>query len=267
MNEKKKKDIKNPLTKTILTWILYWILYMILVTIQGLLDHGEVVFGVTGFMTNLRFLFIGIMILVLYWLLHRKEMPGFLSVKNTGKGLLMGWSLLLISFFIMLSDFVQKFPLGNFFAAVVMGISPGLCEEVMFRIIPLSTVRRLPGKNKQKALFITYLMTGIAFGLIHAFNVLVGADRLNSLIQVLYAVGIGLLFAGIYLLTNNLWIGIILHSLVDFAGLITVSDQQAGGVLEESRNLLSNAIVLIFTVIIYINAFLVWRKMKEEKIF
>ncbi len=107
----------------------------------------------------------------------------------------------------------------------------------------------------------------MGFGLVHAFNVLIGADPVSTMLQVLYAVGMGLLFGGLYLLTGNLWVTVILHSFLDFASFMSASGQEAGGVLKESNNWLSNVVILIYTVLIYINAFLIWRKMKEKKIF
>ena len=262
-----KKICKHPLGKTFLTFFLYGILYVVLVNVKGLFEGGRTFLGSTYAFSNIFDILIGILILMLYWVLHRKDLKDFFTVKKTGKGLLMGWSLLFLGFSMWFLNFIQGVPQGNVIVALIMGIAPGFCEELLFRIIPISTIKRLPAKNKKKALFITYLVSGMGFGLIHAFNVLVGADPVNTIIQVLYAVGIGLLFGGLYLITSNLWVTVILHSFLDFASLLTVSGQQTGGVLEEANNWQSNVLILIYTGLIYINAFLVWRKMKEEKIF
>lgn len=267
MSEKKKRSTKHPLGKTFLTFFLYGVLYVVLVNVKGMFVGDIRILGSEYAFSNLLDILIGIFVLILYWALHRKELGDFFTVKKIGKGLLMGWSLLFLGCSMLILNFIQGVPMGNFVVALLMGIAPGFCEELLFRIIPFSTIKRLPAGNIRKALFITYLVTGMGFGLIHAFNVLVGANPVSTMIQVLYAIAIGLVFGGIYLITNNLWITILLHSFVDFSSLLTASGQETGGVLEEANNWQSNVLILIYTVLIYVNAFLVWRKMKEEKIF
>lgn len=261
-----KKITKHPLRKTFLTFFLYGILYVVLVNVKGLFEGGRTFLGSQYAFSNIFDILIGILILMLYWGLHRKDLKDFFTVKNTGKGLLTGWSLWFLCFSMWFLNFIQGIPQENVIVALIRGL-PRFCEELLFRIIPISTIKRLPAKNKEKALFITYLVSGMGFGLIHAFNVLIGADPGNTIIQVLYAVGMGLLFGGIYLITNNLWITVILHSFVDFASFLPVTERQTGSVLEEANNWQSNVVILIYTVLIYVNAYMVWRKMREEKIF
>lgn len=262
-----KKIIKHPLGKTFFTFFLYGVLYVVLVNVKGIFTQGVIVLGNEYVFSDALDILIGFFVLILYWGLHRKDLKDFFIVRRTGKGLLMGWSLLLVGSTMWFINFIQGIPQGNFFVALIMGIAPGFCEEVIFRIIPISTIQRLPAQNKKQALLITYLVSGMGFGLVHAFNVLIGADPVSTMLQVLYAVGMGLLFGGLYLLTGNLWVTVILHSFLDFASFMSASGQEAGGVLKESNNWLSNVVILIYTVLIYINAFLIWRKMKEKKIF
>ncbi len=97
-------------------------------------------------------------------------------------------------------------------------IRPGLWEEVAFRgvVIPL-----LSKKYKQ---ILTILISGIIFGLAHAFNIigvlLSGGPHIYTLFQVIYTTLIGFSMGYMYLKTKSLLPSIIYHYLIDTVGLI-----------------------------------------------
>ncbi|HUW89301.1 MAG TPA: CPBP family intramembrane glutamic endopeptidase, partial [Candidatus Nanopelagicaceae bacterium] len=97
-------------------------------------------------------------------------------------------------------------------------IRPGLWEEVAFRgvVIPLLS-------KKYKKIF-TILISGIIFGLAHAFNVigvlLSGGPHILTLFQVIYTTLIGFSMGYMYLKTKSLLPSIIYHYLIDTVGLI-----------------------------------------------
>jgi membrane protease YdiL (CAAX protease family) len=97
-------------------------------------------------------------------------------------------------------------------------IRPGLWEEVAFRgvVVPLLS-------RKYKKLC-TILISGVIFGLAHAFNLigvlLVGGDYILTLFQVIYTTLIGFSMGYMYLKTKSLLPSIIYHYLIDTVGLI-----------------------------------------------
>jgi len=96
-------------------------------------------------------------------------------------------------------------------------IRPGLWEEVAFRgvLIPLLSKR-------YKNVF-TILISGVIFGLAHAFNIigvlLSGGPHIYTFFQVIYASLLGFSMGYMYLKTKSLWPSIIYHYLVDTVGL------------------------------------------------
>ncbi len=95
---------------------------------------------------------------------------------------------------------------------------PGIWEEIAFRgvMIPM-----LSKKYSQKK---TIIVSSVVFGLVHGFNIitllLIGANPIGVLFQVIYAAFLGISFAYMYLKTESLLPGIILHYLIDSVGLI-----------------------------------------------
>jgi membrane protease YdiL (CAAX protease family) len=96
-------------------------------------------------------------------------------------------------------------------------IRPGLWEEVAFRgvVIPLLS-------KKYKRIF-TILISGVIFGLAHAFNIipvlLSGGPHFPTAFQVIYTSLLGFSMAYMYLKTKSLLPSIIYHYLLDTVGL------------------------------------------------
>jgi len=97
-------------------------------------------------------------------------------------------------------------------------IRAGLWEEVAFRgvVIPL-----LSRKYKK---ILTILISGIIFGLAHAFNIigvlLSGRPHIDTLFQVIYTTLLGFSMGYMYIKTKSLLPSIIYHYLIDTVGLV-----------------------------------------------
>ena len=97
-------------------------------------------------------------------------------------------------------------------------IRPGLWEEVAYRgiIVPLLS-------KKYNQIF-SILISGVIFGLAHAFNIigvlLSGGNHLLTLFQVIYATLLGFSMGYMYIKTKSLLPTIIYHYLIDTVGLI-----------------------------------------------
>lgn len=84
----------------------------------------------------------------------------------------------------------------------------GFLEEIIFR----GFLFQMMSKDNLKTAII---VTSITFGVGHIINLLNGADFIPTLIQILYCISAGYLFAIIVVKTNSLWPCIITHILIN----------------------------------------------------
>ena len=155
--------------------------------------------------------------------LGRNLLVGFGSFAIYGIILFIGGNLLGVFNFAPEFLFRNPNPLYPGFASFgwfiwIFMIRPGLWEEVAFRgvVIPLLS-------KKYKQIF-SILISGIIFGLAHAFNIigvlLSGGDHISTLFQVIYTTFIGFSMGYMYLKTKSLLPSIIYHYLIDTVGMI-----------------------------------------------
>lgn len=113
-------------------------------------------------------------------------------------------------------------------AAVVHGIGPGVSEEVLCRSVAVSNLMRI-WKDKPSRIVRCMLLSGAAFGLLHAVNAIATGDILAALIQVGYTAGIGMLNGAIFLRSRNLWGVVLLHTLTDISAFLAVFETNVTG--------------------------------------
>ena len=174
---------------------------------------------------------------VLIWIIYRKwfqgQFQGGFVRENLKKGLLMiALPTILLAGMNMVG--IAAYGIGNIPAALVMGIAPGIFEEVAFRGLIISNSMRTV--NSYKGIVLVLISTSVSFGLVHFMNILAGADVNQTITQVCYAIGLGCIFAAAYLRTGNLWVTVIAHSAIDTSAFLTKGLQQASGVLTESTS-------------------------------
>ena len=202
-----------------------------------------------------------ILCLLIYWLHNKRKPKEFFTVRNFGPYLLMGWSIFVVEGITLIENIVQGQKLGSIALAVLMGFSPGIKEEVMFRIIPIAIVMK--GVDKEKNMWIGFFTSGIIFSLIHILNIIAGADPVMSLIQAFYAFCVGLVFAAIYLRTGNMWITIFLHSFTDIIAFLGLEEQQNLGVQVTRVGTWDQLLLIGFGILYLINAIYIFRKSKR----
>ncbi len=205
-----------------------------------------------------------LIVLLLYWFKFRKELHGFFSARQTGKGLLLGWSELGIAIFAIVAGVVMHKTYGSFGVAILSGLQPGVSEEIMCRIIPISFAMRSP-RGKQLVVPVV-IITSLIFGLRHGLNIFFGGDPLSTMFQVLYATASGFLFAAIYMRTGNMWITMVLHSITDIIYYTGAKAQMGNGALSQVTDMSAIVFMLLYTVLYFVNAFYIFRKEKREQI-
>ncbi len=218
----------------------------------------------TELLTTISTIAAYLLFVLVYWFRHRTQLHRFFRVSKTGWGILLGWSVLVTTCITFSLNRINHEPIGNPGAALLMGLQPGITEEIMFRIVPISIAMK-SSKRRQLVLPV-FLFTGLCFGLVHSMNIFAGANPILTLIQVIYAVGVGFLFAAIYMRTGNMWITILLHTFNDAMDFLSPSLQSSGGVLTDTPDAGGLIVLLLFAALYYINAFLLFRKSSQEAI-
>lgn len=93
----------------------------------------------------------------------------------------------------------------------------GLYEELFFRILAFSLVFNY-FDNKKENILKSVILTSLLFGIAHFINLF----KINSytiIIQVLIAIGFGLLLQSLLLRFKNIFIVIIVHALINYLGM------------------------------------------------
>jgi len=172
----------------------------------------------------------------LYCLPHYR---GMLTFKNLGKGLGMGVVFFGICIALNLISSAKSGLIGTgneFLRALVLALTAGVGEEVMFRGPVIANFMRVTDDEKKIPLI--FWISSIAFGLIHLGNLSSGANVPMTVVQVITAVSAGMMFAAIFLRTGNLLPCIIFHTLVDLACFMDKSLLEDSGVITASITLI-----------------------------
>lgn len=105
----------------------------------------------------------------------------------------------------------------------------GLFEELMLRGVVFQAMQQKWQGRKNSILYAAILSSAL-FGCLHLINLIARPQLIYTTIsQVIYATFLGICFCGLYYKTQNLWIPIITHALIDFSCniLITLSSWYA----------------------------------------
>lgn len=106
-----------------------------------------------------------------------------------------------------------NFNIKYLFAAIFCTAAVGFAEEIYFRGI---IFKILETKGTKKAIIIS----SVIFGVMHAANIVGGADIFYTCLQIVFAFVLGIVFAEIFYFTKSLIPVIILHFLHDCFGFI-----------------------------------------------
>ena len=110
-------------------------------------------------------------------------------------------------------------PVYTIFVFIIECLSVGFFEEIIFRVvILLFLLQKLP--KTKKGVLLAIIISSAIFGLTHIVNLFSGSSLNNTVLQVGYSFLVGMMWAVMYLKTNNLWLIILLHALYNFFGLV-----------------------------------------------
>ncbi|MBR1829761.1 MAG: CPBP family intramembrane metalloprotease, partial [Atopobiaceae bacterium] len=147
---------------------------------------------------------------------------------------------------------------------LLLGMAPGVSEEIVFRGIPCSNWMRVA--KDEGAVMKCALFTALVFGLVHGLNALSGAPIFATIFQVTYAFAIGLFFAAVFLRTGSMWPTMIAHTLIDFAAFLFM-DIDAGGIITEELKInLDFYITVGLAVFVLLWGLFLLRRSKREQI-
>lgn len=228
--------------------------------VYGTVSSGEV--GNMGLVSTAISLLSHMATLLLFWFIFRKELHNFFNIRKFNRIFLLGWSSLAIDAFTLVVGLLNHKSYGNFGTALLLGMEPGISEEVLYRTIPICFAMK--SKKREQMVVPVMIFTSVLFGLRHGLNVFYGADPVTTLFQVLYSTGTGFLFAAIYIGTGDLWITMFLHSVTDTIYFLGAEAQSGGGVLSGGTNASDAVIMLIYAALYFVNAFFVFRSTRAE---
>ena len=146
---------------------------------------------------------------------------------------------------------------------ISVSLAAGMSEELVFRGVILSTLMRQ--WKDQKKYRTAALVSGIIFGLLHAMNIFSGADPLGTLLQVIAAAGIGVIFSAVYLRTGSILPCMFYHTVHDVIAIAGSSGVTDSGIITASGFDREDMINLVLTAVLTAIAFYMLRDAKNEE--
>lgn len=140
------------------------------------------------------------------------------TTRRFGQGFLMCWPMLTFIAFNLFANLGSGKIYGESLTmALANYFSVGLFEEVVVRAILIGHMMH-HWKGDAHRIRKAVVWSSVIFGVLHIGNVF--SNPIGTLIQILFATGIGILFAAVYLRTRNLWSCILAHAINDFCAAI-----------------------------------------------
>ena len=152
---------------------------------------------------------------------------------------------------------IHRQPL-DFLLFALYCLSVGLFEECIFRGVIFSVLAGCFSKDK-KGVLKTYFLSAVIFGVAHLFN----GFSLGTLLQVVYTVLTGGLFAFCLMKTKNILCCAFVHGLYNFCGLLFDTQGLGTGVVFDVGTVVTMAIVGVCVGIFVLYS--VFRYSEEER--
>lgn len=175
--------------------------------------------------------FAGPVTMALFWLWFRPEFSGVMRTDGLVRTLALSawmipyWTISVVP--ALLSGGAVFHMVGA--QAIGTSLMAGFWEEAAFRGVALSFFMRQ--WRDEKHILPSLLLSSAAFGLMHGFNALLGANIVMTIIQVVSTTGIGILFGAIFLRGGNLWPLILIHFANDVLALASTDAATENGII------------------------------------
>ena len=144
----------------------------------------------------------------------------------------------------------------------------GFWEEMIFRGVIGNTLA-LKYATNTKGMWLTVVLSAAIFSAIHLQSLLHGLPLTAMAAQLTGAFGLGLVFAAVYLRGGNLWVLVLLHTIVDVPGSFQstfIVSNTAASVIDSISELNFTSILGLLPIHIAFTMFLL-RKSKQPAIF
>ena len=157
------------------------------------------------------------LIIILLVVLIFKNQYIFNEKKKVGfvKGLLLAVPML---FYVCLNFSIKEILSAKLYDVLSLGVYTlliGLAEEFMCRgWIQNEMIERF-GKNR-KQVILSIILSGLIFGVMHFSNIFAGQGIIETISQIIQAVGSGFMLGAIYYRSKNIWLVVFLHAFWDF---------------------------------------------------
>ncbi|MCD7844829.1 MAG: CPBP family intramembrane metalloprotease [Oscillospiraceae bacterium] len=212
---------------------------------------------------------LAVMIILALWGLKKARVlkdsgAGFLAGIKAGGFLAVMIACLLISGIAEGAASGTMQPVGTILGFAFSMFAVGFSEELLFRGLIQNVLADCFGRDTARGVWLTAIVSGAVFGLTHLFNILTaGITPLAGAMQAVAAVGVGVYFGAIYARCGSLWVLICLHSLNDFAALVTSGLWETTSVIDTIG---SYGPERLLSVLLYgsLAAFLLRRKKMEQ---
>lgn len=136
---------------------------------------------------------------------------------------------------------VLKLSIIKILSATILALMAGVIEELLFRGLFFNMFVVIFEKNKYFLIWAS-LLSSVLFGLIHLVN-LTHQPLKSTVGQIMFAITLGLILSYCRMITNNVILGIIIHTYIDFQPQIITSDTG-------SRNLSLTLLFVVFMIVI-----------------
>ena len=141
------------------------------------------------------------------------------------------------------------------FTSISTAIYAGFIEELIFRGILIAPMLRK--EQSRESVYKALIISSVVFGLIHGTNAIGGAPIDSSIMQVVTASLLGIVFGVVFLCTGNLWLSVILHTVHDIIAFSNVGATNEAGMITKGVTLSSWLdLALCIALAVYMNMYI-----------
>lgn len=202
----------------------------------------------------------GALTLYLYKRHYRPEYAGCIA----GADYSHVWALVIAYGVFLVFTLVHGFMSGAKMAAPTLrsfslALFAGVTEEAAFRGLMVPTLTR---RRTRQSLMQAIWIPAVVFGLVHGFNGLTGANVGATVLQVVNAVAVGVVFCLLFLLSGNILIPMALHFAHDLIAFTFVESINTDGIMTASVTLSD---MLDFAAALILCGFALWYFLRGDR--